>query len=340
MSLENLLARALAPPELGQTPCDVVHAENKWRLLRYRGAPKHPLPVLLVPSLINRHYVLDLMPGKSLVEYLLAAGHDVFIIDWGTPGDEDRYLDFDEIVDRYLGRAIRKTLAAAGADRLHLLGYCLGGTFTAIHAAAHPASIASLVALAAPIRFAEGGMLTRWMRLPTLDIRAVVGAFGNMPWPLMQASFHLLKPTLLFQKARTAVDRAWDDEFLDGFFALERWGNDNVSFPGRAYAEYIERLYQRDALVNGTLRLAGRPVRLEAIRCPTLVVTFADDYIVPRASALPLLDLAAAKDKQHLDLRGGHVGAVVSRKARDGLWPALSDFWVQRMKSRRARKRA
>ena len=95
-------------PQVGLTPADVVHRENKWRLLRYRPRKlKYETPVLLVPSLINRHYVLDLMPGKSFAEYLVGRGHDVYIIDWGTPGPEDRHLTFDDICDGYLGRAVR-----------------------------------------------------------------------------------------------------------------------------------------------------------------------------------------------------------------------------------------
>ena len=107
--LFRLALRMSRRPAVGQTPADVVHTENKWRLLRYRserGAKRPKTPILLVPSLINRHYVLDLMPNKSFAEYLVSRGHDVFVIDWGTPSDEDRYVTFDDICDRALGRAI------------------------------------------------------------------------------------------------------------------------------------------------------------------------------------------------------------------------------------------
>ena len=86
-------------PAVGVTPADVVHRENKWQLLRYRARPEGlalRTPVLLVPSLINRHYVLDLQPGKSFVEFLVARGHDVYIIDWGKPGPEDPFGEFIE----------------------------------------------------------------------------------------------------------------------------------------------------------------------------------------------------------------------------------------------------
>jgi polyhydroxyalkanoate synthase len=332
-SLLNLAALWTRPkPRVGVAPCDVVHHENKWRLLRYRSAVPRAFatPIVLVPSLINRHYVLDLMPGKSFTEYLVGQGHDVFTIDWGTPGDEDRYVTFDEICDGIIGRAVRLATREAPRGKAHLFGYCLGGTLATIHAAARPEHVASLVAVAAPIRFEDDGLLSTWTRSPSFDVGALVDALGNVPWQLMQSAFHLLRPTLGASKLVALLDRAWDDEYLDGVLALETWGADNVSLPGAAYRRYIEELYQGDALVKGTFRLSGRPALLESIACPTLAVTFEHDNIVPWQSAAVLLDRASSRDKERVHLPGGHVGAMVSRGASKGLWPQLSAWWGAR----------
>jgi polyhydroxyalkanoate synthase subunit PhaC len=332
--LGNLLsAVSRGLPAVGTTPADIIHRENKWSLLRYRPRAQgvaFATPVLLVPSLINRHYVLDLQRGRSFAEFLVAQGHDVYVIDWGTPGDEDRYLAFDEICDRYLGRAVRKVAARGSAGKVHLLGYCLGGTLTTIYTAARPERVASNTALAAPIDFHDEGLLSRWTRTETFDVDALVAACGNVPWPLMQASFHLLRPTLALAKLVGLYDRAWDDEFLDGFFAIERWGNDNVAFPGEAYRRYIRELYRDNALLRGAFTLSGQAARLESITCPTLVITFEHDHIVPHRSASILLERIASPDKEHVHLPGGHVGAVISRRASTGLWPAVSSFWAER----------
>ncbi len=329
-NLSGLAGRARPP--VGQTPHDCVFEENKWRLLRYRSAvaPRWRRPVLLVPSLINRHYVMDLLPGKSLAAYLVAEGHDVFVVDWGTPGDEDRFLGFDDVAGRYLDRALRRTARIAGADRAHVLGYCLGGTLAVVHAAVQQGRIASLALLAAPVRFEDDGPLSAWTRSATFRPDAVVRAFGNVPWQLLQGAFHMIRPTLGLSKSVALLDRAWNDEFLDGFLALETWGHDNVSFPGACFEKYIVELYKRDALVKGELRLLGRPARLSAITCPVYVVTFAHDGIVPHESARVLLDHVTSLDKHHLHLAGGHVGAVVSRAASKGLWPALATFFRDR----------
>jgi polyhydroxyalkanoate synthase len=332
MNLASLVKRP--KPPVGTSPVDVVHAENKWRLLRYRrpeGAPqKYETPILLVPSLINRHYVMDLLPGKSMAEDLVQAGHDVYCIDWGTPGREDRFLTFDDICDRYLGRAIRQTTKSAGVAKTHVLGYCLGGTLSTIHAARHPEHIASLLLLAAPVRFSDDGLLARWTQSPKFDVEKIVAACGNVPWQLMQGAFHMLRPTLSLAKAVHLIDRAENDEFLNGFLALETWGNDNVSFPGAAFEQYIDQLYRKDLLVKGQFSLGGKPVHLEDIACPTLSVVFEHDNIVPWQSAAVLIDMVSSTDKAVWKLPGGHVGAVVSKSAQKKLWPSLSAWWAQR----------
>lgn len=329
--LSRMLRRGMPP--VGQTPADVVFGENKWRLLRYRpraGGPQWRTPVLVVPSLINRHYVLDLTPGKSFIEDMVARGHDVYLVDWGTPGPEDRDLDFDEICDRYLGRAIRRTAGHAGTSRVHVLGYCLGGTLAVIHAAVHPERFASLVTLAAPIDFEKAGIMHDWANARRFDVDVLVDALGNVPWQLMHGAFQWLRPTLPLLKAVTLVDRVWDDEYLDGFLALERWGNDGVSFPGECYRRYITELYRGNALIGDRFRLGGVPVRLERITCPTLVVTFERDHIVPEPCSRVLVDRIGSVDRQQLSLQGGHVGSVVSRKAAASLWPQLSRWWSDR----------
>jgi polyhydroxyalkanoate synthase len=274
--------------------------------------------------LINRHYVLDLMPGKSFAEFLVSQGHDVYAIDWGTPADEDRYLAFDTVCDRYLGRAVRFAARTARVGRVHLLGYCLGGTLTTIYAARHPDSVASLINIAAPIGFHDSGLLSKWTRTMAFSVKQLVDGLGNIPWQLMQASFHMLRPTLNLFKTVQLLDRISDDEFLDSFAAIETWGNDNVSFPGECYRRYVEDLYRKNALLEDTLSISGRPISLHDIDCPTLVVTFEHDHIVPAESAAVLLNHVGSTRKERIHLQGGHVGAVISKKAASGLWLQIS----------------
>jgi polyhydroxyalkanoate synthase len=204
----------------------------------------------------------------------------------------------------------------------------MGGTLAAIFAAVRPERVASLVAIAAPVRFHDEGLLSRWTNSRTFDIDALIDACGNAPWQVLQSSFQMLRPTLPLAKAVGVLDKAWNDEFLDGFLALETWGNDNVALPGEFYRRYVKDLYRADGLLNGTFSLSGQPVRLANIKCPVLAVTFEHDNSVLPQSAAALLDMVGSKETQRIHLPGGHVGAVVSRAASKGLWPQLSQ-WLQ-----------
>jgi polyhydroxyalkanoate synthase len=180
------------------------------------------------------------------------------------------------------------------------------------------------------VAFSDDGPLSAWTRSNGFDVGAMVDGMGVVPWQLMQGAFTLIRPTLSLSKVVHLLDRAWNDEFLDGFLAIETWGNDNVSFPGECYRTYISELYQKDALIKDEFSLSGRPVRLSNIKCPTLSVTFEHDNIVPWQSAKVVLDHVSTQDKHHMHLVGGHVGAVVSKAAAKGLWPALATFFADR----------
>lgn len=329
--LRGLLSLVGRPrPPVGSTPHAVVWRERGWRLLRYaarqEGLTAGP-PVVLVPSLINRHYVMDLLPGKSFAGFLVGEGFDVYCVDWGAPAPEDRYVTFDEVVDGALGRAIARACRLSGAPAAHVLGYCMGGTLAAIHTAVRPRRIASLTAVAAPVSFAHAGPMRGWLAAPGFDIDALVDGLGTIPAPLLQASFQLLRPTLPLAKAVNLVDRAWNDKFLDGFVALETWAGDNVDLPGEFYRTYARDLYQRDLLLGGGLMVGGRAVNVSAIRCPVACVTFTIDAIAPAASCLPLADAVGSQVVERIAFEGSHVGGMTSAPAARGLWPQLAQFW-------------
>lgn len=332
-ALSRLARRGLPP--VGATPANVVHRENKLALLRYVARPEglaFTTPIVLVPSLINRHYVLDLMPGRSLAEWLVARGHDVYCIDWGTPTREDRWIDLDTIFDGYLHHAVRAARRSSGVTKVHTLGYCMGGLMTLVHAALHPEEVATTTTLATPVRFNgdDGSLLGAWTNSPTFDVPALVKATGIVPWQLLQSAFQMLRPTMNLSKAVHFIDKMEDDPFVDGFLALETWGNDNVGLPGTFYEQYLRDLYRGDQLARGQLVVSGRRVDLGALRMPLHCVSFKHDSIVPADSAQELVALAGSPDKVGTVLSGGHVGAVVAKSAAERLWPKLAGFWESR----------
>lgn len=324
---------------LAQTPRATLHTEGTASLYRFgdgapagcargkpsseRGAfaPRAGTPLLIVPSLINRWYVLDLRPGASVVEALVAAGIDTWLLDWGVPEAEDRYRSWTDVLDT-LARATRRVLRHSKASKLGLLGYCMGGTLATIHAALHPAQIAALVDLAGPIDFAKGGMLRRMVDPQWFDGGAIADA-GNVMPDMMQAGFTALRPTLDLAKLMAMPDLVGDPEAQLAHRALETWASDTIAFPGEAYRTYITDLYQGNALVEGRHRVRDRVVDLGAIQCPTLAIVADRDAICPADAATALLGKVGTKDTATLRVPGGHVGAVVGRRASRDMYPAL-----------------
>lgn len=339
--------------ELAPTPRDLVLRDGTAHLYRFRedhspvlpgaarrgnsrsnenrvhGAGGESLPLLLVPSLINRWYVLDLRQGASLARAMVYAGLDTWCLDWGVPEDEDRHLSWNEVVAR-LARAIRAVRRETGASRVGLLGYCMGGTLAAIQTALAPDHVAVLVNLAGPIDFSHGGPLTHQTDPRWFDAQAIAEA-GNVQPFMMQSGFVALRPTLQIAKWVSYLDRAHDPAFRTSFDALEAWSGDNVPFPGAAYATYIGDLYQKNALVKGAHRVGGRRVDLGNIECPLLTVVTDRDTICPPLAASALNDHASSADAEVFVVPGGHVGAVVGGKAPTLLYPKLASWLTARL---------
>jgi polyhydroxyalkanoate synthase len=316
-------AVAIAP-----TPRDVLFSEGTARLLRFRGDARERgasgPPLLLVPSIINRWYVLDLRAGASLVASLVAEGHDVWCVDWGAPEDEDRYLGWDDLLAR-LARMVRRVRRATAQRRVSLLGYCMGGTLAGIHAALEPDAIAALVNLVGPFDFERAGLLRTMVDPRWFDAQAIADA-GNMGADQMQSGFVALRPSLQLAKWVGFADRAHDPEARRAFAALEAWASDNIAFPAAAYATYIRELYQENRLVRGEHWVRGRRVDLGRITCPVLTVVAERDAICPPDAATALNDRSGAAFKDVLRVPGGHIGAVIGSRAPRSLYPAIGAF--------------
>lgn len=323
------LAPSLSPaPALAPTPRDTVLRDGTAQLYHFRRADDAPadpgMPLLLVPSMINRWYVLDLREGASLATALVDAGLDTWCLDWGIPNDEDRYLEWDEVIDR-LGRMVRRVKRETGAAKVGVLGYCMGGTLSAIWSALNPDDVAALVNLAGPIDFAEGGLLRDMVDPKWFDPYAVTAA-GNVSPNQMQSGFVAMRPTAQLAKWVGYMDRAHKPEDRISFDALEAWASDNIPFPAAAYQRYIHDLYQDNQLVDGRHVVRGRRVDLGAIDCPVMTVVTSRDTICPPAAASALNERCGSVDKRIFTVPGGHVGAVVGKKATTVLYPELTEW--------------
>lgn len=325
------LHRELPRPEVGLTPYEVVHRQNKLVLKHY--APSGPVrrtPVVVVPSMINRAWICDLEPDRSLVGGLAALGHPTYLVDWGTPGPEDAQQGFAEAVLDLLRRALDRACRHAGSPRALLVGYCQGGLLSTMLTALRPERVAGLVALATPVRFSEGGRFAALCAPGVCRPEALVDADGLVGPEVMSPAFKLLDPMGNWHKFLALEEASRDPVSLRRALARERWLEENVPVPGALAQELVRFGYQEDRLLAGTWQLRGEAVRLEAVRCPVFVAPCGRDFIAPPPACVPLAD-AVGSDDVTLEVQDtGHIGVVVGGYGPKRFYPRL-DAWFRRV---------
>lgn len=277
----------LASLGMALTPRHTWYEEGSCRLLEFpvpAGVTPRPIPLLMIYSFINRWYILDLMPGHSFIEALSRRGYQVYMLDWGFPGPEHATLGLDYYLETVARRAVERICRRHRVDRLFLFGYCLGGTLAAMMAARRPERYEGLVLLTTPLDFTEAGLLSLWTNKEFFKPEKIAEAFGVVPDKLLHASFPWMNPKATLAKGRTLYDNIMNDTFLTNFRSLDRWGTDNVPFPGRVFKEIIRNCYQDNQLAKGEFLLGGRRLDLGAITCPTLNLFAKNDTIAPPSS--------------------------------------------------------
>jgi polyhydroxyalkanoate synthase len=320
----------LGQSQVGQTPATVIRRHGRTRLLRYEPAAEetHPVPVLCVPSLINRYYILDLMPERSLVRHLVEDGVDLFMLDWGTPTGADRTITLDQHIVDYVGDAVRQVREVTGRSRVTLLGYCMGGMFAAVYTALFPDEVANLVNLAGPINYHDDGIFSLLTRNEWFDADALVDTYGNIPAELLLTTFQMIRPTSNIVRAMFFYERMEEEAFVRSFAAMQTWIFDQVDFPGEAFRRYVKALYQENQLVQGVFTVQGERVDLSRIDVPLLNIASEQDETAPGPSVAILNELVESTENDRLMLTGPHVGMVAGSRAPRKLWPALSAWLV------------
>jgi polyhydroxyalkanoate synthase len=302
-----------------------VWSAGTTRLLDYgESLPAGARTVLLVPSLVNRAYVLDLAPGASVVRYLASRGFRPLLVDWGAPGPVERRFTLTDYIAGRLERALDAATAMAGGP-VAVAGYCMGGNLVLPLAQRRPDQVAALALLATPWDFhaATGGPAPLLAAVrPWLD--HLIEALNVLPVDALQAFFFALDPIQGWTKFRRFAALPPQSDEAKRFVALEDWANDGVPLAGPVARECIDDWYLANRPVRGEWRIAGALVDPAAVAAPTLIVLTARDRIVPAAAAAALAN--AMPRAERLTPSGGHVGMVVGRGAETELWQPLADW--------------
>ena len=323
---------------IAQTPKQLIWALNKAKLYRYVPVlppeQRHPVPLLLVFALMNRPYILDLRPGHSFVEYMVNQGYDLYLLDWGSPGPEDKNLKFDDYTLDYMPRAIRKMKAVSGSEEFSLLGWCIGAILTSIYSALRPDDgLRNLILLTAPLDFSNKQNITfaRWTDERYFDVDKVLGTFGNMPGEMIDYGAKALKPVENYIGNYVKLwDNLDDARIVEAWHAMNTWVTDNVPLAGGVFRQLIVDLYRNDKLMRGELMIRGQRVDLGRIRANLLTVIAEGDHITPSCQSEPIMSKVSSADKELLRAAGGHIGIMAGSGASKYTWPHINDWLARR----------
>lgn len=317
----NRFAAAERPAAL--PPLPPVWDEGTTRLLRCQAVGR---PVILIPSLVNRSYILDLSPERSLLRYLAAEGLDTWLVDWDAPGEQEKAYGIDDYVQRLV--RIRDHVIRTTGQTPMLAGYCMGGNLALALAHVAPERIAGLALLATPWDFhamAKGPTQMLAAMMPVL--RQTIEVLGVLPVDVMQAMFSSRDPGGTIRKFRSFAKTDLDSDAARAFIALEDWLNDGVPLTRQVALECLEGWYLENRPMQGGWEIAGRMVEPAKITVPSLLIVPVQDTIVPPNSARPLA--AQLPDARMIELDAGHIGMMAGSKAIDQLYAPLAAWFRQ-----------
>jgi polyhydroxyalkanoate synthase len=299
----------------------VIFTESETRVLDYGGAGAK---ILFVPSLVNRAYILDLMPDASFMRWLAAQGAHPYLLDWGWPGDIERHFSLTDYIAGRLERAI-----AAIDGPIVLAGYCMGGLLALAAALRNPAKFTALALLATPWDFhaadaAQAKNLAESVKL----MEPMMNLSRTMPIDALQTLFTMIDPFGVGEKYRDFSRQDQSSPRAARFVAMEDWLADGVPLAAPVARETIGGWYGANQPACGAWRVAGLPVRPEQLAKPCFIAAPARDRLVPPESVRPLA--AAIPGATTIEPRAGHIGMIAGTNARDALWEPFK-AWLDRL---------
>lgn len=318
------------------TPGKVIYRNDLIELIQYTPTTPNVYaePVLIVPAWIMKYYILDLSPGNSMIAWLVAQGHTVFSISWKNPGPEDRDLTMDDYRSLGVLAALDAVNAVVPDQKVHAVGYCVGGTLLSITSAAMARDgderLASVTLFAAQTDFEDAGELKFFideMSLHWLD--RAMSKRGVLESKQMGAAFALLRPRDLIWSS--IISNYYLGERADAFDIMA-WNADGTRMPQRMHSDYLRQLYLRNELAQGKYRVGGKSVSLGDLKVPLFVVSTVTDHVAPWKSVYKIRNLKRLGETQFVLTTGGHNAGIVSepgrarRHFRIGGWDQSTSF--------------
>jgi polyhydroxyalkanoate synthase len=317
---------------IGSTEFDVVYKEDKMRLLHFKPLTTKQVktPLLIVYAIINRYHIFDIDPKKSWVKNLLEQGFDLYMIDWGTPTSLDKFLGFDDYVNRYLDNCVEFICNESDVKKISMQGYCTGGTLATVYSALHPEKIKNLVVTAPVI---DGWKDTTVVSNLTksFDVDKFVDVIGNMPPEFMYYCFSILKPFEQgVEKYLKFMNNINNEKFIESFLKIEKWLDETPPIPGQLFKEWIKGIYQDNLLIQNKMFVGNRQVSLEKLDMPIFTQVAVGDHLVSPECSMPLHYAVSSTDKTLRLYPTGHVGMIASSFSQKKVLPELGQWLKER----------
>lgn len=328
--LKGLEYLASPGPAVGMTSKTLLHRRGTLSLYHYHATADevYRVPLLFVMAPTNKAYIFDLAKGQSLIEFLLHRGYDVYVLDWNAPTLEERHLKIENYVLDFIPDCIHRVQADSGVQEVTLIGYCMAGVLATIYAALHAdGPLKNLVCFTTPIDWSHSPWQRSGAQQDHFEVDRLVDRLGIIPARLIIQAFDMLRPAGRIAGQIRLWDNMWNDDYVRGYRMMTGWGDETLPLAGDYFRQIVKELIWKNGLNNGSLRIGGRTVDLQAINVPLLHVLAQYDTLVPPASAQPLLAKVGSHDKEELILPGGHVSLVAGPAAVKRMWPAL-DQWL------------
>ncbi|PGT91172.1 alpha/beta fold hydrolase [Bacillus sp. AFS040349] len=317
-------------PKVGATPRETVWKKNKATLWYYAPAEKkYKVPLFLVYSLVNQPFILDMAPGNSAIENFTRKGFEVYLLDFGIPGYEDKDITASDYVVDYIQKGVRRALRHSGAEEVTIIGYCLGGTLATMYATIADEPIRNLILNVSPIDFETVPFfeeLANASKEGKLDVSELLDTTGLISGNSMKAAMRMVTNPIYFSPYLSLLNKAYDDEYVKKWKRLKKWTDGHIPFTGAAMRELMQELGKENKLINGGLMIHGKEANLANITANLLVISTDFDRLVLKEQNIRVIDFVSSKDKTFKLENGGHT----TRANDKDLPPFLANWLPQR----------